>query len=433
MATSVAKRSPSSDAKNSPDELIDRFLHIRQFSEELCHTLAPEDFGLQAIAETSPAKWHIAHTTWFFETFILKAYADDFTPHHPQFEVLFNSYYNGIGAQHPRHQRGLLSRPSVPEVLDYRHAMNEKIVTLLKDPNHPSRDDILIRVELGLHHEQQHQELFLTDLKYNFFQSPLFPNYAETSLATTQSVANPLQWKVFSGDTVNIGHSDINKGFCFDNETPQHPVIVPAFRLADRLITNGEFLDFIQDGAYEDPRWWLSDGWSSVQSNNWKAPLYWIQRDNKWFEFTLHGLQPLDNQRPVVHISAYEADAFARWYGARLPTEFEMEQALNLSTIKGEFNESREFHPLACEEEGELKQLHGYAWQWTSSAYNPYPGFQAPKGAIGEYNGKFMCNQLVLRGSSCATSKHHARATYRNFFYPQDRWQFTGIRLAHSL
>lgn len=429
-------------ADASSRTLADQFTAVRQLSEDFCTPLATEDYGLQAMAETSPPKWHLAHTTWFFETFLLKPFIPHYQPHHPLYETLFNSYYNGIGQQHPRHQRGLLSRPSVAEVITYRARINELILDLLGDANHPNHIDIVQRIRLGIHHEQQHQELFFTDLKYCFFQNPLFPTYSGTPLAHQDPATREPGWMSFQGDIVSVGfhntgfHSTSGQGdrdfcfdgFCFDNELPAHQVLLQSFQLSDRLITNGEFLAFMDDGGYRRPELWLADGWAECQQQGWQAPLYWLQQEGQWLEYTLHGLQPLDLERPVCHISAYEADAFARWRGARLPTEFELEQALSLQPVTGQFVESGEFHPG----DADGHQLYGTVWEWTSSAYGPYPGYRPAAGAIGEYNGKFMCNQLVLKGGSCVTGRDHIRSSYRNFFYPKDRWQFTGIRLAQS-
>lgn len=415
------------------DNIAQSFRRIRRLSEQLCEPLQLEDFGLQAMPETSPPKWHLAHTTWFFETFILKPFLPGYEPWHPKFEVLFNSYYNGIGEQFPRPQRGLLSRPSLQEVQDYRHAVDRQVKRLLDDPKHPERDVILARAELGLHHEQQHQELFFTDIKYSLSANPLNPAFAPPAeWQLPGGMVHDLQWHSFDGGVVHIGYD--GDGFHYDNETPLHRQFVEPFSLASRLTTNAEYLEFIEDGGYQRPELWLADGWATVQQQQWKAPLYWRQDDGAlgdWCEFTLYGLQPLDPARPVSHLSGYEADAFARWSGARLPTEFEWECVAKQLAPGGHFVESAEFHPLANTSEG-LQQMFGTLWEWTTSAYSPYPGFSPAEGAIGEYNGKFMCNQWVLRGGSCVTSQDHIRASYRNFFYPRDRWQFTGVRLARS-
>lgn len=417
-----------------PTPLATRFNKVRQQTLNFCQPLTVEDHGLQAIAETSPPKWHLAHTTWFFETFILKAFVKNFQCVDSQYEVLFNSYYNGIGAQHPRHQRGLLSRPSVQAIHHYRRIVDEQITDLLQQEDHPHYDEIITRVELGLHHEQQHQELLFTDLKYSWFQNPLYPVYCDAPTLEESGSSFPLKWMDYEGGLVTAGHQGEN--FCFDNELPRHDTVLTPFSLSNRLINNGEYLAFIEDGAYQEPQWWLADGWAEASREQWQSPLYWLQQDGQWFEYTLHGLLPLNLQSPVVHVSAYEADAFARWYGARLVTEYELETALNRlctkdsKTVSGQFVDNGEFHP-AAPINGD-PQLFGTAWEWTSSAYGPYPGFKTAAGAIGEYNGKFMCNQLVLRGGSCVTRRDHIRPSYRNFFYPPDRWQFSGIRLGKS-
>jgi ergothioneine biosynthesis protein EgtB len=393
------------------------FLSIRQHSEQLCSPLELEDYGLQAMASTSPAKWHLAHTTWFFETFILKPYSPGYQVFHPRFEYLFNSYYNTIGNQFPRDQRGLLSRPTVNEVYRYRRHVDEAICELLDAMPSLSAAEITTRLELGCHHEQQHQELFLTDLKYCWFQNPLYPAYNDRPQSLSDPL-RPINWQSFDGQLQQIGHDSENT-FCFDNELPRHPQYVAGFRIADRLVSNGEFLEFMADGGYERPDLWLADGWAALTarattSKQSLAPLYWLEQDGQWLEYTLDGLAELDPNRPASHLSAYEADAFARWMGCRLPTEFEWEVS---STADSNLSED----------------VTGKLWQWTSSAYSPYPGFRAAGGALGEYNGKFMANQLVLRGGSVATSPGHYRHSYRNFFYPQDQWQFTGVRLAQDL
>jgi ergothioneine biosynthesis protein EgtB len=419
------------DSNEDISHLVDRYEQTRRQSEDFCEPLTIEDYGLQAMPETSPPKWHLAHTTWFFETFILKPYQRGFEPWHLQFEQLFNSYYNGVGEQFPRPKRGLLSRPSVEEVLAYRQAVDHQIRALLQDEQHSDRETIRARVELGINHEQQHQELFFTDVKYSLSINPLNPVFSQEPLTPSDGAAvTPITWHEFEGGLCEVGHR--GDGFCYDNETPRHRTFIEPFALAHRLATNAEYLAFIDDGGYRRPELWLADGWSTVQQHGWSTPLYWRQKGNTWYEYTLHGLQPLDLARPVCHLSAYEADAFARWSQARLPTEFEWEYAARDLPVEGQFVESRLYHPEPAAG-AELQQLFGSAWEWTSSAYSPYPNFRPPAGTIGEYNGKFMCNQLVLRGGSCVSPRSHLRATYRNFFYPPDRWQFSGVRLAKSL
>jgi ergothioneine biosynthesis protein EgtB len=393
---------------------------VRQRSLRLAEPLSAEDCCAQSMPDASPVKWHLAHTTWFFETFVLEPNEERFAAFDPAYRYLFNSYYNGIGARHPRPQRGLLTRPSLEQVQEWRRDVDRRIAALLGSRGHEQALRDL--VTLGLHHEQQHQELMLTDLKHLLSHNPTFPAYRDEPLARAPAAA-PLSWLSFDGGVAEIGHT--GDGFCFDNELPRHRVYVQPFELASRLVTNGEYARFIEQGGYSDPSLWLSEGWDRVASGELAHPLYW-QPDGKggWREFTLHGAAPLDPQLPVTHVSLYEADAYARWAGARLPLEAEWELA-----ARGAPCESGALHPGAAATQG-LSQLFGACWQWTGSSYAPYPGFAPAAGAIGEYNGKFMINQYVLRGSSCATPPEHARASYRNFFPAGARWQFTGIRLA---
>jgi ergothioneine biosynthesis protein EgtB len=417
-------------------ELLSRFQQVRRRSLLLAEPLTDEDCGAQSMPDASPIKWHLAHTTWFFETFILERMEADFTPFHPAFRVLFNSYYNGIGEKHPRAQRGLLTRPAMVQVRAYRADVDARMARLLAgDIDSDQRGQLEMLLTLGLEHEQQHQELMLTDVKHLLAQSALLPAYLEAAAPPAATVP-ALAWLPFDGGLTEIGYD--GDGFCFDNELPRHKQYVAPFQLASRLVTNGEYQAFIAAGGYFNAALWLAEGWDWVRSQNLKCPIYWQQDDGgNWQEFTLRGAQPLDPNLPVTHLSLFEADAYAHWAGARLPTEAEWEFAAARSAI-----ETGELHPAGADagmsasasgdHAGPL-QMFGHCWQWTSSSYAPYPGYQTAPGALGEYNGKFMLNQYVLRGSSCATPPGHARASYRNFFPAGARWQFTGIRLARQV
>jgi ergothioneine biosynthesis protein EgtB len=411
--------------------LAARYQTIRATTEQLAAPLSAEDCALQSMPDASPTKWHLAHTSWFFETFLLEKYLDDYSSFHPQFKVLFNSYYNSVGEKHPRSKRGLLSRPGLDEVYAYRRHVDEQILALL---DRKDAVDLLLPdlIELGLHHEQQHQELILTDVKHLLFCNPLRPAY-QKPWPLTPIQARESGWHFYSGGMRHIGHA--GDGFAFDNEQPCHQQYVPAFELASHPVTHGEYMDFIADGGYTRPELWLSLGWDAVQADDWKAPPYWELCNEKWHTFTLHGMVVIDRNTPVCHVSYFEADAYARWAGARLPTEAEWEVAACDIPVRGNFLESGALHPLALSEErgnSSLAQIFGDVWEWTQSSYSAYPGYQPAAGAVGEYNGKFMCNQYVLRGGSCATPRSHIRATYRNFFPPEARWQFSGIRLARN-
>ncbi len=414
-------------------DLEQRFRAVREATEALCEPLATEDYGLQSMPDASPAKWHLAHTTWFFETFLLARLDPSFHPFHPGFEVLFNSYYNSVGPQHPRPERGLLSRPTVAEVYDYRGHVTEQVLRLL--PWLPSARvaEAAAITELGIQHEQQHQELILTDLKHAFASNPLEPAYHKTERQpTARREAMVRSWISHDGGTVEIGAS--SPGFSFDNEGPRHRVLLQPFALASHPVTNADWLAFVRDGGYEEPRLWLSEGWDIVQRLGWKAPLYASTVGGDLVAMTLGGRRSLDPDEPVCHVSYYEADAFARWAGARLPTEAEWETVAGGHAVEGNFVESGHLHPApAGASSGGPVQLFGDVWEWTASPYVGYPGFEAAEGAIGEYNGKFMCGQLVLRGGSCASPQSHLRASYRNFFPPGARWQFSGLRLARDL
>jgi ergothioneine biosynthesis protein EgtB len=417
-----------------PDEatlLAAKYEAVRRCTEQLCAPLVAEDCVVQSMPEASPVKWHLAHTSWFFETFVLTPHLRDYRIFQPQFGGLFNSYYNAVGPQWPRVLRGLLSRPTVGEVYAYRAHVDEGLAELFQ----PARRDLLARVAgtlvLGLNHEQQHQELILTDVKHVLAGNPLRPVYS--SPVCSAGVSPSLEWLRFPANLVTIGHD--GDGFAFDNESPRHHVYLHGFLLANRLVTNDEYLAFLGDGGYERPELWLSDGWAARQVHGWTSPLYWERQGEEWFVMTLGGLRRLDPAEPVCHVCFYEADAFARWAGARLPSEAEWETAAASVPIAGHFLEGRHFHPAAAiapDDHGPIFQLYGDVWQWTASPYVAYPGYAPLPGALGEYNGKFMCNQLVLRGASCATPRTHTRHTYRNFFPPNARWQFTSIRLARD-
>ncbi len=401
------------------EQLLARYNAVRKHTLALSEPLSDEDCGAQSMPDASPIKWHLAHTTWFFETFILERMERDFAPFHPAFRILFNSYYNGIGEKHPRAQRGLLTRPGMAQVRAYRADVDARIALLAASA--PSAD-LGMLLTLGMQHEQQHQELMLTDVKHLLAQSLLRPAYMDIPLPVAAKAA-PQAWIEFDGGLTDIGHD--GQGFSFDNELPRHKEYVAPFALAARLVTNGEYLAFINAGGYANAALWLAEGWDWVRTQNLRAPIYWFQDDKgAWQEFTLHGPQPLDLNRPLTHVSLFEADAYAHWAGARLPTEAEWEYAAAQAPI-----ETGSLHPAGAVGEG-LRQMYGHCWQWTSSSYAPYPGFAAAEGALGEYNGKFMLNQYVLRGSSSATPDGHARISYRNFFPAGARWQFTGIRLA---
>jgi len=407
--------------------LAGRYRDVRTLTERLRAPLSAEDCQAQSMDDASPVKWHLAHTSWFFETFVLESARSDYRPFHPAFRVVFNSYYQQVGAQHPRPQRGLLTRPSLDEVLAYRAHVDRHVLDLLADANGAGNPSLAAVIELGLHHEQQHQELILTDAKHLLAGNPLRPAYRSSGAAVRASGA-ALRWEVHAGGMHELGHD--GRGFAFDNEGPRHAVTLTPFALATRLVTNAEFLAFIEAGGYEQPALWLSDGWNVARARQWRAPLYWEQRDGAWWQFTLGGLRPLAPDEPVCHVSLYEADAYATWAEARLPTEAEWEVAAAAEPVAGNLLDSGQLHPAAAPRGNGVQQLFGDVWEWTRSAYAPYPGYRAPAGALGEYNGKFMCNQFVLRGGSCATPASHIRATYRNFFPPDARWQFTGIRLA---
>ncbi|AMD47336.1 ergothioneine biosynthesis protein EgtB [Bordetella holmesii] len=415
----------------APADAAARLLQMRAMTEALAAPLTAEDCQAQSMPDCSPVKWHLAHTTWFFETFVLARHDPRYRARHPQYRVLFNSYYQAVGDRHPRPQRGLLTRPSLKEVLDYRHEVEHAVANLLTQ--HPGDDALHQIVELGINHEEQHQELILTDLKHLLSCNPALPAYLPAA-GLTLPPATPTGWTRYAGGQTRIGHS--GDGFAFDNECPAHDVLLPSFHLANRLVTQYEYLQFMLDGGYRRPDLWLSQGWDTVCAQGWRAPLYWQGQQDEWQAFTLAGLQPLDLQAPVCHVSYFEADAYARWSRVRLPREAEWElAALRHPAATANLLESGHYAPCPAPRPGVAGgpvQLIGDVWEWTASAYDAYPGFHAAAGAIGEYNGKFMCNQYVLRGGSCVTPQRHIRNTYRNFFPPEARWQFSGIRLARD-
>ena len=410
------------------ERLATEYATARRASEALAQPLAPDDYSLQAMPDASPAKWHLAHTSWFFETFLLKPYRPGYRVFHPQFEYLFNSYYHHVGAPYPRPRRGLLSRPTVEDVFRYRAHADSAMAALLAEAQAKDWPEIAARVTLGCRHEEQHQELFLTDIKYNLSVNPLRPAYRADLPAPPRGSGEAYRWLERPGGIREIGHDGV--GFAFDNEGPRHRVWLSAHALASRLVTNGEYLAFMEAGGYERPELWLSDGWRTAQEGGWRAPLYWERSEGRWQAYTLGGLRPVNEHEPVCHVSFYEADAYARWAGARLPTEAEWESTASEEPVGGNLRETGHLHP--CPAQPESGQWFGDVWEWTASAYAPYPGYRPPAGALGEYNGKFMVNQMVLRGGSCVTPAGHIRPSYRNFFYPADRWQFAGIRLAQD-
>jgi ergothioneine biosynthesis protein EgtB len=400
----------------------------RARSEALCRPLATEDYVVQSMPDVSPPKWHLAHTSWFYETFVLGPLHPGYRPFHPGYNFLFNSYYESVGARHPRSARGLLSRPTVEEVYRYRAYVDAHLRQFVEESGEKEWVDARSLVVLGIHHEQQHQELLVTDIKHILATNPLRPAYLPSDPAPGRS-APPLEWREFKGGVHETGYE--GEGFAFDNECPRHRVFLNDFQLASRPVTNREYLGFIAEGGYRTPTLWLSDGWRTVQERGWSAPLYWEQVDGEWWMMTLAGICPVVGDEPVCHLSYYEADAYARWAGKRLPREAEWERGAAGEPVRGNLLEAGRFHPAVAETGAPgLLQLFGDVWEWTASPYAPYPGFQPAPGAVGEYNGKFMCSQLVLRGGSCATPASHIRPTYRNFFPPDARWQFTGLRLA---
>jgi len=425
-AQALEMRLNSAESKVRPD-LLTRYRKVRAFSQELCEPLETEDFVVQTMPEVSPTKWHLLHTTWFFETFVLAPTLKNYHVFQPDYAFLFNSYYNGVGPQYPRPRRGLLSRPTVAETHEYRQYVDKHMVRLLEAL--PARDGALRdKIVLGIQHEQQHQELMVTDFKHVLCTNPLRPVYRPRQ-APGRGEGREMQWLPQEGGLKWIGFE--GDGFSYDNEGGRHQQYLEPFALGSRLVSNGDYLEFMRDGGYDKHGPWLSEGWALVQAEQWRAPLYWEERDGEWHQATLSGVRPVALEEPVCHVSQYEADAFARWAGARLPSEAEWEVVAGGQPVEGNFVESRRFHPEpAGVGEGAVAQVYGDVWEWTRSPYTAYPGYAPAEGALGEYNGKFMSNQMVLRGGSCATSITHIRPTYRNFFPPAARWQFTGFRLA---
>jgi ergothioneine biosynthesis protein EgtB len=420
-----------------------RFENVRALTETICNPLETEDYGLQAMEDTSPPKWHLAHSTWFFETFLLVPYTKNYRVFNTRFHELFNSYYRSLGSPYPRARRGLISRPTVREVYAYRAHVDAALSELLAAPAGLQSPRLLEILEWGLQHEQQHQELLLMDIQYNLFANPLRPAYlSSVDPSPAAPDGTPLGWVDFLGGNRNLGAD--GGGFSFDNESPRHIVYLEPYALADRLATCEEYLAFMEDGGYDRHEFWLADGWDLRRKRGWEAPLYWEKREGRWRQYTLQGMQDVRPNDPVSHVSYYEADAFARWAGKRLPTEAEWENAVSQgtdglwrpATEAANFLESGRLRPSPASEApasvNGLRQVFGDLWEWTQSAYAPYPGFKPPRGALGEYNGKFMNNQRVLRGGSCVTPRSHIRPTYRNFFHPEDRWPFNGVRLCQE-
>jgi ergothioneine biosynthesis protein EgtB len=419
---------PPPQGRDERSAMIRRYRDVRAASVALAAPLSDADATVQSMPDASPAKWHLAHTTWFFEAMVLVADSSSYQVFDERFNFLFNSYYESVGARQPRPRRGLLTRPTLEQVLAYREHVDAAIAQLLQRA--PGETTLKV-IELGCHHEQQHQELLLTDILHLFAQNPLRPAYRDSVPLPVEPVDRSQTYRSFPGGLLDIGHA--GNGFAFDSEGPRHSVRIEPYRLSDRLVTNREWAEFIEDGGYRDPLLWLSDGWAAVRSEAWSAPLYWEARDGEFWTMTLRGAQPVDLDAPVTHVSYFEADAFATWANRRLPTEAEWEVAAQTVAVAGNFANSGRLRPRAAPAAaGELRQMFGDVWEWTRSAFMPYPRFRPMEGALGEYNGKFMSGQFVLRGGSCVTPEDHVRATYRNFFAPHARWQFSGLRLAED-
>jgi ergothioneine biosynthesis protein EgtB len=409
------------------DSILSRYAEVRRRTMTLAAPLGPEDAQVQSMPDASPTKWHLAHTTWFFETFVLARFADGYGPVNPEYAFLFNSYYDSVGAHHARAARGMVTRPTLEEVFEYRRRVDEGVTRLLERFDGARWPEVADLVNLGTHHEEQHQELILTDVKHALWSSPRRPIYRRARAAPPSST-QPLRWARRDEGLAFVGCE--GEGFAFDNESPRHRVFLEAYELASRLVTNAEYREFIDDGGYRRPELWLSDGFATALREDWRGPLYWEAKDGTVQQFTLSGLVPLDPAAPVEHVSYYEADAYARWAHARLPTEQEWEAVVGSATVEGNFLDSDHLSPRAATAKSGVEQLFGDAWEWTASPYVAYPRYRPWTGSLGEYNGKFMVNQMVLRGGSCLTPKAHMRASYRNFFPPATRWQMSGIRLA---
>jgi ergothioneine biosynthesis protein EgtB len=437
MKTVKEKSMPGSPALNpnssqtERSKLAEYYKNIRAFTEKLCGQLETEDYVIQTIPDVSPTKWHLGHTSWFFEAFLLSKADPDYKSIHPLYTYLFNSYYIQVGERWLRKNRGLLSRPTVEDIFKYRKFVDEQVLEFIEKCDDNTYNQYASIIEIGLNHEQQHQELLLTDIKHVLSINPLDPVFYEREITDEQEIPK-LSWENFQGGVFETGND--GNVFSYDNETPRHKGYLNPFSLANRLVTNHEYIEFIEDGGYTNAPLWLSDGWAAVENEKWNAPLYWEKKDGEWWSFTLNGFNKVNAAEPLTHVSYYEADAFASWCGLRLPIEAEWEIAADNLSYKGNFVESQNYHPVPLQNvEDGLKQMYGDVWEWTRSAYLPYPGYKALPGALGEYNGKFMSGQMVLRGGSCATSETHIRKTYRNFFPPHSRWQFMGIRLAKDI
>jgi ergothioneine biosynthesis protein EgtB len=424
-SAAVAERIPRTESDSQ--SLRDRLFETRRLSSDLAAPLSDEDQVVQAMDDASPTKWHLAHTTWFFEAFLLTRFLTGYRVFDERFEYCFNSYYESVGARQPRAKRGLLTRPSAQEVRDYRDFVDAALKRLF---DQPLKQEAAELIELGINHEQQHQELLLTDILALFAAEPLKPAYRDAGPGVGAGDTAPLGWVAFEGGIFEVGHD--GTGFAYDNEGPRHEALIRPFKLADRCVTNAEWIEFIKDGGYATPTLWLADGWNTVKSQDWNGPLYSEEAEGGTMQMSLLGFRPVDPAAPVTHVSYYEADAFARWAGCRLPTEFEWEVASASVPVERRTLGAGHLRPMPAGTGSGLKQMFGDVWEWTASAYLPYPGFKAAPGAVGEYNGKFMVSQFVLRGGSCATPEGHVRRSYRNFFYPHQRWQFTGLRLAQD-